>query len=491
MISDERVAAMLPRRGFMAKYVRTKSKETDAALVFHLGAVLSILSTIAPIQLRFQLGGDVHAATWIMLVGDAGNSRKTTCVNFAVDLLREAVPELVGGVPGSKEECKEQLIAQPQQLIPYPELGNLFSTTSVGYLAGLRDLFTELWDARIVERNLVHRQESAQEPRLNLLGGIAPAFIELYTGEGDWMNGHMSRWITLSGGRDPRRINALPKTRNAADTAWFVQRIREIHATPVGVCDGMTADAAALYTKWYEDNQKKYEDTPMKWVRSSMERSQNVAVKGMLLCSLDIGEAGRGLARWHITKECVEFGIALAEFALESIIEIVGGLAGSQYGKHRLAVLAAIPYKGRPPRTTGEIYTHCTPKIDPRDCDRVLRGLIAEGLISEVNISLGDTRYIQTRTKAEVKHPVPMEVPRVDAQDLAEFGISYAGAGARESTAVSSSSDTPSSSAASTGVPLSASAAVAVSYDSDSDDGASSWDEYDIGDGNMDVPDDD
>jgi|GEM_PF-2295766 len=507
MISDERVARVLPPGSFIERWTRAKARETDAPLAYHMGVGISMCSTVAPPELQLQLGGMVHAATWIMLVGPAGESRKSTCVFYGLDILSEALPHLVGGKPGSKEAAKEQLLAQPQQLIPYPELGDLFASTTTGYLSGLRDTFTELWDARVVERQLVHRQESRDNPRLCLLGGIAPAFLETATREEDWMNGHMSRWMPLYAVRDPRRKNAIPGTRKPSETAWFVQRLREMHNTPVGVYSGMTPEAAKVYSAWYENNQQRFIDNaPMKWVRGTIERMQTVVLKVAMALSLDIGEAGRGLAFWRLSKADVEFGIAVAEMVLESVIYIVNGLAGSVYGKHRLAVLGAIPFKGKPPRTIGQIYTHCVPKISPRDCDTVLRGLLAEELIEKVTGALLDDRFVQTRTAQDAalaaSGMAPAEPAEVTDATLQGFRDLYAGlntgagagasAGARESTSSTAATSTPSWSATTTGEPYSAMAACTTSSVSSDelDDDSDGYDDWDV-EGNMDIPDDD
>lgn len=510
-ISDSRVVKALPPQGFIRRFVQSKARETDAPLVFLLGGALSSLSAVAPADLQFQLGGNVHAATWFMFVGEAGGTRKTTCVNFVVDLITLAAPHLLGGQPSSKEECKEQLLAEPQQLIAYPELGDFFSSTSSGYLAGLRDVFTALWDARVVERNLVHRQESRANPRLSLLGGVAPSFLERHTKDEDWTNGFMSRWLPLYGVRDPKRTKALPAGRNDADTAWLVQRLKEILAMPVGVCAGMTPSAAKLYEEWYEAHQRRYENSPMAWIRGNVERAQNVVLKCAMLHSLDIGEAGRGLARWRFSEADIVFGITLAQFCLESVITIVEGLAGSQYGQHRRTVLAAIPFRGQPPRTLGQIYSHCNPKINPKDVDNVMRGLKAEELIEEVGAvgGLGDVRYVQTRAKGQsaVVPATPGE-PNVTSTEMAEFSVLYAPVSApartRESSASASSTESPNVNAAISSDPSTASASLSIagvtSVDAPSSTSADAgectmdtdadWDDSDWGPaGSMDIPD--
>lgn len=125
MITEAEVWDALPPSGFARAYVEYASQRTDANCAYHLGAALSILSQTVPLEYCVPYASPLWGNMFTLIVGGSSKSRKTAAINIGQRVLREALPESVGEVPGSQEGLYESLRAQNRQLIVYGEFGEI------------------------------------------------------------------------------------------------------------------------------------------------------------------------------------------------------------------------------------------------------------------------------------------------------------------------------------------------------------------------------
>ncbi len=252
VLNVEDIRAAVPTRGLCRDYLRYCTRQTDAPAEFHLAAFLAALGTLVPPDLGIWHGGNwLYAHFWALVVGASGASRKSSAIDIATDILRAAAVERVADSPGSVEGLLEGLQEQSQQLIAYSEMGEFLARTSrADHMRPLREEYTKLYDGRSSGERLSKRSRPILNPRLALLGGVAPAFLEENTGSVDWSGGFLSRFCFLYGVRD--RFIARADPDDAARTD-LVRRLTAVKASGVGALVGLSPEAHARWEVWSRD----------------------------------------------------------------------------------------------------------------------------------------------------------------------------------------------------------------------------------------------
>ena len=386
MITEKQAALAVPQHdGFIRRYVEYAADSTDAPLSYHLGVALTTLSATVPPNLGLWFAGStLYAPLWVLLVGRSGRDRKSTAIKIGTAILRDVDPFLLGDKPGSTEGLIESLAAQPTQLVAYSEFGEFLSKTQRGYLNPMKNLYTDLWDNEPQQRRLANRVTNVDAPRLSLLAGVTPAYLDRYSEEPDWTGGFMSRWACIHATRE-RDIIEPPFL--AEQREKLVQMLTERKDVPdAGTCRGFDADAGDRWREWFGGLSARHA-TVTEIKSGAMARAPIFAIKVALLYAYDFGRAGKDL-EWLITMRELEPAIAFAELHINSVDSVADHLALDKDMRDRHRVLVNITKRWR---TKGRVLRDSM-MLDKR-FGEVVGTLIVEGAIHQKISASGKDSY--------------------------------------------------------------------------------------------------
>ena len=392
MISEDQVRKALPSSGFLRSYVEWASKWTGATLAFHVVSGLTLLSQSVPIDYSFPWTNPLHTNFFGLLIGPSGAAGKGRSIGAARSVLSSAVPGSEMEQPGSPEGCLESLEGKPQ-IIFYDEFGNFLQSTQVGQLSALRTLYTNLYDCVAVGRRLVDRpgrKRKAPEPnpRLSILAGGTPIFLEEFTTATDWEGGFLGRFFLVYGTSEGTPPAAFEGTRERDRLGELLASyLGRANAGPdifpnslprPGKCVGWSAGAERLWYAWLAGVNRRREDAP-EHARSSMARAADYAIKIAMLLSWDLGIARSGMD-WVIEIDTFEYATALTELHIQSVIEIAEGLVFDREAMDERALIRA--FTSRDPRSFGEALRIA--KLSKRRGQLALETLMEKSILARV-----------------------------------------------------------------------------------------------------------
>lgn len=240
----------LPEHHFIRRYVEYAATLTDAPLIFHLGNALAMISAICPPDAAISgPAGSIAANVYVMLLGDSATSRKSSTMRIAQRILANAVPEIIGQTPGSKQGLEAAVAEQPQQILIYPEFsGFLAASQKQAAIQDLKLLLLDIFDGTAISRRLSKESVFCVAPRLTLIGGVAPALFEAHTTTTDLTGGFTSRFIPLRGVRSGFRAPSPPNLAVEAQLSAMLKHIGTgVPNIPVRISD--TA-SSYLWDQW-------------------------------------------------------------------------------------------------------------------------------------------------------------------------------------------------------------------------------------------------
>jgi hypothetical protein len=389
MIREVEVLAALPPSGFVRSYVEYAMQRTDANCAYHLGAALSIITQTVPLDYCVPYASPLWGNMFTLIVGDSSKSRKTASINIAQRILREAIPESVGEVPGSQEGLYESLRSQQRQLIVYGEFGEFLAKAEEGYMMALKTAYTNLFDGIPIGRALANSRKGAvQDPRLSLLCGVATDLLERHTEQADWTGGFLARFLTLFG--EPEREFATPPTDDPVQRRSLVTWVANMAnpPQPPGACLWLDAAGQQMWSDWYESMRPMREGANRR-VAAACSRSTSIAAKLALLLAWDVGTARSG-NDWHVGVVELESALKIASLHLQSVIELGERVTGSRDMRDRRAVLRAI---SKAPTPLGVIIREA--ELLKRRVNEILDSLMEERTIATQKIG-DETCYFLT-----------------------------------------------------------------------------------------------
>lgn len=409
MISESQVKAILPPRGFLRAYVDWAENCADSHLVFHIPCALAVLSMTVPLDYFFPFGSKIRANFYGLCVGDSAKSRKTAAINLAGDLVREALPNREMEHPGSPEALVDDLIEQSQRILIYQEFGSFLAQTSNGQMTSVRARLTEIYDAQPVGRRLVKRKGDAaicRDPRLSVIGGVAPEFLEDNTTEGDWGGGFLARFVTFLAKRerlldspayDPKGLARLSEMLRSYLPDPFKDRMPK-------ECLGFSKPARALWRDWNSEIEER--NVPSR-VRAAVARTPGHALKMAMLIAWDVGAARSG-EPWEVGLPEVNLALQLAEAHVESVLALADGFAADRDMRDRRRVLRAI--NGHP-TPFGDVIR--VAQVTKRRGQEMIDTLLASKLIVRLPLEgTGESAYLLAESvDEEIGLPVKSSNP--------------------------------------------------------------------------------
>ena len=423
MITEKQVFAALPRSGFLRSYVEWAGQWVESNLGFHIPAALALLSQTVPTDFGFPGVTTMRANFYGLIVGPSSVSGKTRSIEAAQGLLDQCLPESIMLHPGSPQACLDSLTGLPQILF-YDEFGAFLQETERGQLGPLRMVLTDLYDCGRAGRALVKDRQKGRgkgkqperlaepNPRLSLLGGVAPGLLEDFTTEIDWTEGFLARFFTIYANTE-RKIpyvsfdsGAAERTRLASVLSGYV-KASDAFSSPQP-CRGFTVGAATLFEDWRAKLRGRAERSG-EASKAGIHRAQGHALKAALLLSWDYGLARSG-APWSVDVDALEPAIAFVELHIQSVEEIAEGLASSFDMKDQRKMWRAI---GDTPISFGDALKKA--QLTKKRGDEMILTLLEKGMIvriQELDIT-APIRYTRKRGNV-IPFPAKSEEPTGD-----------------------------------------------------------------------------
>lgn len=427
MITEKQVWAALPNSGFLRSYVEWASRWTGATPGFHTVAGLALLAQSVPVDYAFPWSSPLRANFYGLLIGPSGAAGKGRTIGAARGVLKAAFPESEQEQPGSPEGCIESLESKPQ-IIFYDEFGDFLQRTQQGQLSGLRTVYTNLYDCvkpghRLVRRPGRKPKPLAENPRLSILAGGTPSFLEEFTTRTDWEGGFSSRFFMIyatserlppssfQGEREQERLARLlasyaPDTTQAATkpTDIFSNAV-VVDAPPVeprGDCAGWTLEAETLWDEWIRNLGERVKmATPL--LAGPIHRSAGHCAKIAILLSWDSGLARAG-GEWRVDRETLERAIAITELHIISASEIVENLTFDRDTRDERDLLDAI---GEAPTLYSVALRRA--RLTAKRGQDAIRTLLTKKAI--VRAEMGDGEEYFRRYSEERSNVIPFERP--------------------------------------------------------------------------------
>lgn len=209
---------------FLRSYETAMAKYTDAPEIYHRACATGLAAAMLTTHRnRCLLAGGIkkrYTTMWVMLVGDSGHSRKTTCVNMASAVLSETELGVSLRSPddGSPEGFAKDLIRRENNragdaahLMVAPELTNFMSSLTKEYMRNAKFMLMEFHDGPDIWRKMLSKEEyTLTYPRFSLIGAIATELIPTNTLSEDWAGGFLNRALIIYD--KPSRVQRESKT---------------------------------------------------------------------------------------------------------------------------------------------------------------------------------------------------------------------------------------------------------------------------------------
>jgi len=298
----------------------------------------------------------VRLGLWTMNVVDSTSGRKSTVLEFGIDVLRQVLGDLaILPWKGSPEALIQALAARDHATAVFARdeySGLLAQMKRGGYIAGLAQDFIRAYDglpiimARTAKMNKagerVDDTDRVREPYLvKLCAATRTSFIETATIE-DVLDGLLARFVFTSGSAEERR--AQPMT-SAIEEAWraVVDLAREYHEKAAELLRVNLPDAV-LDQAW--ELERRYKAAALEHprpdaARPAMKRLAETVLKVAALLAMDRARDGSAT----ITPDDFGAAAALGECWQATTLALIADIGRSRFQARADKVLATIRAK--------------------------------------------------------------------------------------------------------------------------------------------------
>lgn len=211
-----RLGEAMPTSGWLWRYLRAVTPLTDTPVEFSLASGLCAIAASLGNSLWFETWGQkVYPHVWAVVVAPSSFWRKSTAINLAERILREADETRVLPSDFSREKLLEELQARPVGMLTLKEFGGFLATIGRDYMAGTKEMLTELYDGPDrYTRSLKAQTWNIERPAVSLLAATTLDWLESRITDGDLRGGFLGRFLFitattksspkgLTGGMDP------------------------------------------------------------------------------------------------------------------------------------------------------------------------------------------------------------------------------------------------------------------------------------------------
>lgn len=340
--------------GWIERYVEFgRSRSPAAPVQYHEVVALFVLGTVVGPKVYMHLAsGKLYTHLWPMLLGNSGTTKKSTCMDFAVDMLQEIMPDAQivesFNVEGLVDELNEHTEAGVAHIYTVQdEFGRLLGDLKFkDYMKGLKDVMMKLYDGKPPGRRTRKVQARFKQVYMTMLAGTTEQRLFDLLTRSDIEDGFWPRLFPVQGVGDgyapqPEMTPEMFATRQSLVSDLRTLKTFLGNNPPVR----MTFDAGAkeFWDDWcYQLDVKVHRGEFAGSIASRM--SQNL----VKLCML--WEVSKSISMPGLMVSPHRIGLARAVAAAEKV-EVIGRYSNDLYaklGRHRRldAVRSAIKEAG-------------------------------------------------------------------------------------------------------------------------------------------------
>lgn len=215
MITTLRGSDVIPETGWIRRYVQAASRLTDAAMVFHVGFGLAMLSAAAApyVHAIIKVGPDIldePLHLWCLGIGPSGNHKGTAC-RRAYEMAKDTLGSRYRSPTGSRQGMEDMLAKQTRPILIMEEAPDWFSANRAAAMRGGSAFWCNLYDGLFWPRSLAgDLDDKSRAVRIDVVmiaAGSTDGMLA-YTKPIDWRGGLLSRMFILNAG-DPAKPRPL------------------------------------------------------------------------------------------------------------------------------------------------------------------------------------------------------------------------------------------------------------------------------------------
>ncbi len=399
MVNEKDAWGAVPPGTWIDRFVRMVEERTDAPVGFAVGAAYAAASLLVHPDMHIQYGAPVHGQQFVCLIGASGDSRKTVVVGYGRRVVSAWDSSMVLPEPESEGGLAESMRDQPQALLPLPEMGAFLTGTKKGsHKDGLRSRLTALWDGDPFGRRTVKDPFEIEAPRLSVLGGVAPSFLEETMTAHDFDGGFLNRFLIIYADRE--RDFPIPPMLDAVDLhkEWGALQAQAMTWSP---CIGWTDDGEAFFKDWKAYCTRRWGGNPR--MLGFIARTAPLVLKAAMALSIVMGVSTQGKG-WELDSDVLEYACWLGKMHLQSVETLLAGLSMGTFSRLRREILTIVLHR-KSGATLAQILAGLAAGGEARklrDVEDVLKTLCAEDTL-EVNAMTGKkTRYVRYTEEVEI-----------------------------------------------------------------------------------------
>lgn len=373
-------------QGWLGRYVDMMQPLTEAPDAFHIAAAMSLAGATFGRRVGAKyISKATYPNQYIMLIGVAGDSRKDTAIEFALDLPSRRGPmgaphrpfEIATDI-GSAEGLISILSKAANTMLYITEYERLSQNAKRKSTSTIIPTLTAAWNAPKVLQTGT-REETSLQARLPTLSVIAAVQPEILTNEmtaNEMNSGYASRWLFVPGKSD--RILPDPPDideRDAYNLYLEMSRLADEYGKndEGGTVLSLTDDAAERWRGWYTDDRTRKES--MSELENAVASRLAVHIRKVALLYAALEGAS------EIDLRHLEPGIAFVEWSwshTQQLMKTWGSSFWTQIEERILAVL-----KARGPMKRRDLTNHCrNRKWGSREFAQVLDAMVKNGTVA-------------------------------------------------------------------------------------------------------------
>lgn len=249
-LTGGRLDLVIPEKGFLKDYDAFAHPLTEAPRIFHLFTSLTVLGSVCGRKVWFQLGNQrLFPNLWVILVAPSSRYRKSTAICIGQSLLRSLDKDLVYPLEFTQEAFLELLEKHPRGLFCWPEFGGALEQFNRSYMAGTKELLTNLFDCPpLVDRLLRKQKIVIEDPCVSILSASTIDWLNTKLQEQDVMSGFLARFVYVTTNEKPD-LKPFPPAPVEIERENLLRQLTEI--SRIGGPFKLTRNAKRLYEEWY------------------------------------------------------------------------------------------------------------------------------------------------------------------------------------------------------------------------------------------------
>lgn len=357
---------------FINQYIKYASKITDAPLIYHEVVGLLLLATITEGRITFR---GINTNLYTVLVGKSTIMRKSVSINIGVKILYKIDSGLIIPSDFSPEAFFDRLAADPRGLIYWSEFGQFLSISGRSYMAGIKEVITDLFDCPEERKRILRKSEIIiRNPYLCIATATTKAWIKVDIN--DLIGGFLGRFIFINAEPSEKdRDYIVPPESDKEGEAKIINKLIELRQLEFEMF--LSGEAEALYKEFKEGFSKEIETiNDEKGETSFLGRLEIYVLKLAMLYQISENPQN------EIGERAMERAIKLVTRAKRDILELLENqLGNSQFENDRQRVLNFIRKNRLVDRTT---LMRNMRNISKKYLDKILETLFEAELVEEI-----------------------------------------------------------------------------------------------------------